>query len=57
VSKLLDAIPPVDAIPYRPRQASPRKVATEYTDLTAELKRGLSFIRHEKPSKPRKAKS
>jgi hypothetical protein len=32
--------------------------ATEDTDLTAELKRGLSFIRHEKPSKrPRKAKS
>jgi hypothetical protein len=33
----------------------------ENTDLTAELKRGLSFIRHEKPERPkapsRKAKS
>ena len=43
----------------------PVHVATEETDLTAELKRGLSFVRHEKPSKsskkslslPRKAKS
>jgi hypothetical protein len=33
----------------------PVHVATEDTDLTAELKRGLSFIRHEKPLKrPRK---
>jgi hypothetical protein len=33
----------------------PVHVATEDTDLTAELKRGLSFVRHEKPSKrPRK---
>jgi hypothetical protein len=29
----------------------PVHVATEDTDLTAELKRGLSFIRHEKPRK------
>ena len=36
----------------------PVHVATEATDLTAELKRGLSFIRGEKPLKqPRKAKS
>ena len=36
----------------------PVRVATEDTDLTAELKRGLSFIRHEKPSKrAKKAKS
>ena len=36
----------------------PVHVATEDTDLTAELKRGLSFVRHEKPSKaPRRAKS
>jgi hypothetical protein len=32
----------------------PVHVATENTDLTAELKRGLSFVRHEKT--PRKAK-
>ena len=30
-------------------------VATDNTDLTAELKRGLSFIRHEKPETPKKA--
>ena len=30
----------------------PVHVATENTDLTAELKRGLSFVRHEKPQKP-----
>ena len=30
----------------------PVHVATEQTDLTAELKRGLSFVRREKPSKP-----
>ena len=30
----------------------PVHVATEDTDLTAELKRGLSFVRHKKPSKP-----
>jgi hypothetical protein len=36
----------------------PVHVATGDTDLTAELKRGLSFVRHEKPSKPiRKSKS
>ena len=36
----------------------PVHVATEDTDLTTELKLGLSFIRHEKPSKPiRKSKS
>lgn len=29
----------------------PVQVATEDTDLTAELKRGLSFIRREKPQK------
>ena len=36
----------------------PVHVATESTDLTAELKRGLSFVRQEKPTKPpRKPKS
>src|SRR5579864_732841 len=36
----------------------PVHVATENTDLTAELKRGLSFMCHEKPSeRPRKARS
>jgi len=36
----------------------PVHVATEETDLTAELKRGLSFVRREKPSKHiRKSKS
>ena len=30
----------------------PVHVATEGTDLTAELKRGLSYVRNEKPSKP-----
>ena len=36
----------------------PVHVATEGTDLTAELKRGLSFVRNKKPSKSaRKAKS
>ena len=35
----------------------PVHVATEDTDLTAELKRGLSFVRREKATKPtRKAK-
>ena len=35
----------------------PVHVATENTDLTAELKRGLSFVRREKPSQlPRKIK-
>ena len=29
----------------------PVHVATDDTDLTAELKRGLSFVRREKPSK------
>ena len=35
----------------------PVHVATDDTDLTAELKRGLSFIRHEKPSKQPKKKA
>jgi hypothetical protein len=36
----------------------PVHVAAEDTDLTAELKRGLSFIRHKQASKPaRRAKS
>lgn len=33
----------------------PVHVATEETDLTAELKRGLSFVRHEKPRKSESA--
>src|ERR1700733_822813 len=32
----------------------PVHVATESTDLTAELKRGLSFVRSEKPDSPKK---
>jgi|SRR5580700_3725606 hypothetical protein len=32
----------------------PVHVATENADLTAELKRGLSFIRHEKSERPKK---
>lgn len=36
----------------------PVHVATENTDLTAELKRGLSYVRHEKPSEqPKKKKA
>jgi len=35
----------------------PVHVATENTDLTAELKRGLSFIRHEKWERPQKKQS
>jgi len=35
----------------------PVHVATESTDLTAELKRGLSFIRHEKPETAKKKQS
>jgi hypothetical protein len=35
----------------------PVHVATEDTDLTAELKRGLSYVRHEKPSKQPKKKT
>jgi len=35
----------------------PVHVATENTDLTAELKRGLSFIRHEKQESPEKKRS
>src|ERR1700723_229390 len=35
----------------------PVHVATENTDLTAELKRGLSFIRHEKQEQPQNKKS
>ena len=30
----------------------PVHVATESTDLAAELRRGLSYVRHEKPSRP-----
>ncbi len=32
------------------QSGKPVHVATENTDLTAELKRGLSFVRHEKQS-------
>jgi hypothetical protein len=32
----------------------PVHVATENTDLTAELKRGLSFVRSKKPDRPKK---
>jgi hypothetical protein len=35
----------------------PVHVATEDTDLTAELKRGLSFVRREKPQKAEKKQS
>jgi hypothetical protein len=35
----------------------PVHVATDNTDLTAELKRGLSFVRREKPERPRKKQS
>jgi hypothetical protein len=35
----------------------PVHVATENTDLTAELKRGLSFVRSEKPGIPKKKQS
>ena len=35
----------------------PVHVATENTDLTAELKRGLSFVRSEKPDRPKKKRS
>jgi hypothetical protein len=35
----------------------PVHVATENTDLTAELKRGLSFVRSEKPDSPKKKQS
>lgn len=35
----------------------PVHVATEDTDLTAELKRGLSFVRQKPSKRPRKAKS
>ena len=35
----------------------PVHVATENTDLTAELKRGLSFVRHEKPPKPPRSRN
>ena len=35
----------------------PVRVATENTDLTAELKRGLSFVRSEKPDRPKKKPS
>jgi hypothetical protein len=33
----------------RRESGEPVHVATDHTDLTAELKRGLSFVRHEKP--------
>jgi hypothetical protein len=35
----------------------PVHVATENTDLTAELKRGLSFLRRETPQRPKKKPS
>ena len=35
----------------------PVHIATENTDLTAELKRGLSFIRHEKQEQPQNRQS
>jgi hypothetical protein len=35
----------------------PVHVATENTDLTAELKRGLSFVRREKPEGAKKKPS
>ena len=35
----------------------PVHVATDNTDLTAELKRGLSFVRSEKPDRPKKKRS
>ena len=35
----------------------PVHVATANTDLTAELKRGLSFVRSEKPDRPKKISS
>jgi hypothetical protein len=35
----------------------PVHVATENTDLTAELKRGLSFVRHEKQPTPERKQS
>jgi hypothetical protein len=35
----------------------PVHVATENTDLTAELKRGLSFVRSEKPDRSKKKAS
>ena len=35
----------------------PVHVATENTDLTAELKRGLSFVRHEKQTTPERKQS
>jgi hypothetical protein len=35
----------------------PVHVATESTDLTAELKRGLSFVRQENPVAPKKNQS
>ncbi len=34
----------------------PVHVATENSDLTAELKRGLSFVRHQKPIEPTQTK-
>ena len=34
----------------RRESGKPVRVATDSTDLTAELKRGLAFVRHEKPS-------
>jgi len=40
----------------RRESGKPVHVATDNTDLTAELKRGLSFVRHEKPSDSGRAK-
>ncbi|MGA6981030.1 MAG: hypothetical protein WCC95_21835 [Candidatus Sulfotelmatobacter sp.] len=35
----------------------PVHAATETTDLTAELERGLSFVKHEQNNKPQKTKA
>jgi hypothetical protein len=37
------------------QSGKPVHVATDNTDLTAELKRGLSFVRHGEPSTGKKA--
>lgn len=39
------------------QSGKPVHVATESTDLAAELKRGLAFIRNEKHRPPKKAAS
>jgi phage terminase Nu1 subunit (DNA packaging protein) len=40
----------------RRESGKPVQVATDNTDLTAELKRGLSFVRHEKRSESEREK-